>query len=141
MKSIYTLSDEQKEVARKRSSKWYYDNYERANTYNKINARKWRLENPEKYLLQMARARAKEIGVPFNLEIEDITIPYECPVFEVPFMFGTPFAASVDRIIPKLGYVKGNIQIISRKTNVMKQDATDNELRKFGNWAINQYFS
>ena len=39
-------------------------------------------------------------------------------------------APSLDRLIPKLGYVKGNIVIVSTRANTIKRDATPEELMK-----------
>jgi hypothetical protein len=41
---------------------------------------------------------------------------------------------SIDRINPKLGYVEGNIQIISHKANRMKSNASVEELKLFARW-------
>lgn len=97
-------------------------------------AKEYRKGNPEKRLLLGAKQRAKERGLPFNLEVEDVSIPKECPVFKVPFEVNTAYAPSLDRIKPERGYTKGNIQVISRKANLMKQDATEQELKDFSEW-------
>lgn len=132
MKSINTANE--------RAKRWYVNNkynpafIERRNK----NSLDWRKANPKKYLLQHARHNAKERGQICSIVEEDLIIPEECPVFKVPFQYGTPYTLSIDRIDSKQGYVKNNIQIISRKANMMKQDATPEELRKFANWVLNQ---
>ena len=39
-------------------------------------------------------------------------------------------APSLDRLIPELGYVKGNIAVVSTRANIIKRDATPEELMK-----------
>lgn len=41
---------------------------------------------------------------------------------------------SLDRFKPELGYVKGNIHVISTRANRIKNDATYNEIRKLFYW-------
>lgn len=74
------------------------------------------------------------LGVPFNLVPGDVEIPDTCPILNLPMVAGTRHAPSLDRIVPELGYVKGNVQVISRKANVMKNDATMEELKRFYEW-------
>lgn len=76
-----------------------------------------------------ARGRSLKKGLEFNIEVSDIVIPAQCPVFGTPFSRNTEFAASVDRIDPDKGYIKGNIQVMSRRANMLKNDATAEELR------------
>lgn len=45
-------------------------------------------------------------------------------------------AASVDRIDSTKGYVRGNVQIISWQANLMKQNATVQELELFAHWVL-----
>jgi hypothetical protein len=55
-----------------------------------------------------------------------------CPVFKTPFTIGNSSVktnASIDRIDPSRGYVKGNIIIVSFRANTIKNDASINELQ------------
>lgn len=90
-----------------------------------------RAYDPVGFLLASARTRAKSKGIKYNLARRDIHIPDVCPYLKTPFIKGTMYAASLDRIIPELGYVKGNIEVISRKANLMKNDASTEELLEF----------
>ncbi len=128
--------EEIKERARKVSKEWY-EKYKdiiaaQRSVYGKINRR----ENPEKRMLLGAKQRAKERGLEFNITLNDIVIPTICPILKVPFEIGTSYAPSLDRIDPSKGYLKGNVWVITRKANVMKNNATLQELKDFSNWVL-----
>ena len=82
-----------------------------------------------------AKARARAKGLCFNLVPEDVVIPVCCPVLGLPLVVGggktgpTPNSPSLDRMDNTLGYIKGNIQVISYRANILKRDATIEELR------------
>jgi cupin superfamily acireductone dioxygenase involved in methionine salvage len=44
------------------------------------------------------------------------------------------YAPSIDRIDNTRGYIKDNIIIVSRRANILKKDATIDELRKLANY-------
>lgn len=96
--------------------------------------RLWRMENWPRYLWYIAKKRAKEYDIPFTITPDDIIIPKRCPVFGHKFIIGknggSDCSPSLDKIIPKLGYVKGNIIVISRRANRIKSDASLDELKK-----------
>lgn len=95
--------------------------------------KKYVLNHPERMLLKQAQGRAKKQGIPFNIEETDIVIPDVCPVLGLPLTksIGKPTcnSPSVDKIIPDLGYVKGNVKVISYRANRLKNDASLAELR------------
>lgn len=66
--------------------------------------------------------------------------PSHCPVFDVPFVRGSagfsPYAPTVDRKDNSLGYVRGNLQVISMKANGMKANASDDEMKMFAEWIV-----
>ena len=99
-----------------------------------VESAKFRKDNPEKRMLQAARDRAKRFGLDIDIELEDIVIPSICPILKVPLERNTSYAPSLDKIDPAKGYTKGNVQVISMKANLMKQDATPEELRRFAKW-------
>ena len=46
-----------------------------------------------------------------------------------------PMSPSLDRQIPKLGYVQGNVAVISHKANSLKNDCTDPSVfRRLADW-------
>jgi hypothetical protein len=96
-------------------------------------AREWRARNPVATMLHAAKARARRVGVPFTLTPEDITIPERCPVLGLPLSRSTTGRAtdaspSLDKIVPRLGYVPGNVVVISNRANTLKGHATIGEL-------------
>ncbi len=98
---------------------------------SKDEALSYRIANPQKMLINSAKDRAKKNDIPFDITEADVEIPEVCPYLKTPFVRGTMYAASVDRIDPRLGYVKGNIEVISRKANLMKNNASTEELLEF----------
>ena len=80
-----------------------------------------------KYMLNRVKRKAEKLGYEFNLELEDIIIPDKCPILEVPLVMGTKddyeYSPSLDRIDNSKGYIKGNIQVISKKANSMETSA------------------
>lgn len=96
-------------------------------------------EDPRKQMFSSARYRAKKFNLDFDINIDDIIIPSLCPLLEIP-LFRKPYnqkgtfcknSPSLDRIIPELGYIKGNIMVISMRANAMKYSATIDELKTF----------
>ncbi len=92
--------------------------------------------HPQKTMLRAARQRAEKYGVDFTMVESDIVIPTHCPFLGIPL--GTvhgngrkgPSSPSLDRIIPELGYVPKNVIVISDRANILKRDATFDELRR-----------
>lgn len=97
-----------------------------------------RLQNSEdaykKYIIRSAKRRASIQGIPFNIDYTDITIPEYCPLLGIKLNKhvgeGGRYddSPSLDKIVPELGYVKGNVWIISDRANRIKSDATLEEL-------------
>lgn len=86
----------------------------------------------EHALLIELRSRARKSGLGFDLEEGDIVIPEVCPVLGIKIVRNqgklTPETPSVDRINPLLGYVRGNIAVISWRANKLKSDCIDPEV-------------
>lgn len=92
------------------------------------------LRNPERRMLNSARQHAKKHGLPFNLTLDDIVVPAHCPVLGITLRTlpgpRRPDVPSLDRIIPSLGYTKGNVVVVSWHANRIKCNATIDELRR-----------
>ena len=95
-----------------------------------------------KSLVRAANTRAIKKGLPHGLEWTTLEIPEYCPVMPwVKLVYDGSDkwkAASLDRIKPELGYVNGNVRIMSLRANVMKSASSENELVAFGEWAVKQ---
>lgn len=89
-------------------------------------------------MLADARKRAKAKGLEFDLVKSDLSIPDVCPVLGIQLAVsskrrsaGSP---SLDRIDNTKGYTKENVCVISLRANVLKNDATIDELEKITNY-------
>ena len=113
----------------------YRPKSDEAREYDRKRYRKLREERPEFYLLKAARRRAKNNDLEFNIDESDIIIPQFCPYLNIPlFINPTGKAAcdnspTLDRIRNELGYVKGNIIVVSFRANRMKSNYSFEELK------------
>lgn len=86
-------------------------------------------------LWRRAKKRAESSGIPFSISPEDITIPTICPALGIPLQLqdrnSTP---TLDRFIPELGYVPGNISVISWRANSLKKNGTIEEFEGLLAW-------
>lgn len=94
--------------------------------------------NPEVHILASIRSRCAKLGIPFDLTVEDIHPPTHCPVLGIELARNhkgsksgpRPNSPAVDRIIPELGYVRGNVLVVSHLANSIKQNATPEQILK-----------
>jgi hypothetical protein len=88
----------------------------------------------ELLLFRGAQERAKENKLPINIELSDIKIPNNCPVLKIKLdkknFKVKDNSPSLDKIIPKKGYTKNNISVISHRANTIKSDGRLNEFIK-----------
>lgn len=86
----------------------------------------------ESRLLGWAKQRARKKKLPFNLTLEDIVIPDKCPALGIRLVPGEGSSRSptLDRIVPSLGYTRGNIVVISALANAIKSTGTPSEILK-----------
>lgn len=111
---------------------WRERNHDRHKELSKAFYYRDKEENPKKYLLKYAKARATKKGLPFTITEDDIVIPTHCPLLGVPLEFGhSRYCPSIDRVIPELGYVPTNIRIMSLAANKFKSDMSPDELEAF----------
>ena len=87
---------------------------------------------PAKRLFLLARRRAKRDKVPFNITIEYLESIWpkdnKCPILGRTFKSGIKNKwdlPTVDKVIRKKGYVKGNVAIISYQANYIKGAVDD----------------
>lgn len=99
--------------------------------------------DPRLDLLYSARSRAKSLSLPCTISIDDIVVPDRCPILGTPIEKGRhrvfDGSPSLDRLIPELGYVPGNIAVISYRANALKGNASPEELLALANWVRAQY--
>lgn len=93
-----------------------------------------RKADPAGYLYRTAKARAARKGVEFTIEQSDIVVPDLCPVFKLPFVYSdgasNDMSPSLDRKKNSLGYIPGNVVVISHKANRIKNNATLEEIQR-----------
>ncbi len=98
-----------------------------------IKMKEYRKNNPLKMLVRWARGKCKKYGLPFNLKETDLEYTGKCLVFGTELKVGDENldnSPTLDRIIPELGYIKGNVQIISHLANRIKNNSTIEQLEQ-----------
>ncbi len=118
--------------------------YDRQNkNIQSVSKSNWRNKNKSWAKLCYTKSRAKKLGLDFNLELEDFNIPDVCPILGIPLYWGSgklgANSPSIDRIDNKLGYVKGNVIIVSNKANTIKNNATYEELQQVATFYKNLF--
>lgn len=113
--------------------------YERNRAAILARKRERHLTDPRKSMLNGARKRARQLGLPFDLTEQDLSVPERCPVLGIPiFVRGgegpQDHSPSLDRVMPELGYVRGNVVVISQRANRIKNDASPDELEAVASW-------
>lgn len=97
-------------------------------------------------LFKAAERRARNEGTPFNLKLEDVPdIPKTCPIALIPLFVRDDGgrgpcenSPSLDRIKPELGYVIGNIRVISFKGNRWKSDMTVEDMERLIRYSLGE---
>jgi DNA-binding CsgD family transcriptional regulator len=124
-----------KRVAQFQNGEWVrYEGSEKRKEDKRRSTQKSRKKFDMLGAIQRAKARAKEKGFPFSLHPEDIRVPELCPVLGIKMTRytgrGGPMddSPTLDRIVNELGYVSGNVRVISNKANRIKTNATCEEV-------------
>ena len=108
--------------------------------YHRKKAKQRYLDKPFWFTIRDAKKRAEKFNVDFNLPEQYVKSIYpkdgKCPalVIKLKKLDGSN-APSLDRIIPKLGYVEDNVQWVSKLANQIMSNATPEQVIQVG-----QYF-
>lgn len=91
-------------------------------------------------MFQRTRKLAALRGIPFDLESkDDLPLVTHCPIFKVPLTQEggrNDFSPSIDRLVPSLGYTKGNIIVVSELANRIKSNATPEQVLAVGEFYV-----
>lgn len=125
-----------KEFARRPARIQYVREYQmRCRQHINAVANAWHAKRPLFTLLKNAQVRAGKKGVPFSLRETDLDCPTHCPILGIEIDYGRgmkkgsqPNSPSLDRTVPHLGYVVGNVRVVSHRANTLRSDATLEEL-------------
>lgn len=91
------------------------------------------------------KTRAAKKDIPCDIDADYLMSIYTgvCPVFGVPLCRRngrrdtSAWSPTVDRIVPALGYVQGNVIIVSRRANNIKSDASVKEIIQVAEYYAN----
>lgn len=122
-------------IKREQKQKEFIEKYKREN---------WRLSDLEivQHLkFQRKKQHCAKTGIEFSIDFHDIFWPTHCPILGLEIDYFADYrkedSASFDRINNSLGYIKGNVRIISWRANRIKNDGTAEEHRKIADYIDN----
>jgi hypothetical protein len=102
------------------------------------------LANPKVFkasqMIRNAKHRAKVAGLPFDIN-EDYVVKIcgnECPALGIPLDYMSnrlmPNSPALDKFKGDLGYVEGNVAVISHLANTIKNSATSRQVIAVAKW-------
>lgn len=101
-------------------------------------------ERALRWMHARAKHRARRADIPFSISIDDVAkvwpLDGRCPALGMELKRGVgagnlqPGSPSLDRLVPELGYVPGNIAVISHLANKIKNNATSAQVRAVADW-------
>jgi len=121
-----------------------YKDPEVERAYQKIYQKKYwptyHREHPYDRMFNRIKSRAKHKKLPMDIDaayIKEIWPDDDtCPALGIKFKVGVgqqiDSSPSLDRIVPKLGYIKDNVQIVCNLANKIMTDATPDQVIKVG---------
>lgn len=123
---------------------------EQSKVYCRVNSRrnvermaKWRKMNPKQRMLHGLKRRAKARGLECTITSSDFDIPEVCPILGIPLV-STPTihagSPSLDRVDNSLGYIPGNVRVISLRANAIKNSATYEEIERLYRYMVEHKF-
>ncbi len=131
------------------ANEWRKNNPDRAGKGSEKYRRNLKKKNPKRYTAQQMRGSAKKRANALDLDYDldskylESIMPDVCPSLGLEIKYGggekTKNSASLDRIVPEKGYVKGNVMIVSQLANLMKNEANSEEMLNFSKWVMKTY--
>lgn len=135
------LCDPSAPCANGHTGEWSPQGICRACTRTRLNGKnRMRSDKVAFRMWENAKQRAARDNLPFDIEPEDCAVPALCPVFGLPFVLGGGAAErmkrgpSIDKFKKELGYVKGNVFIISGMANTIKNQYSTAQVRAVADW-------
>jgi hypothetical protein len=108
-----------------------YCRIKKKESYSKEKRRTQYVNNIIREMYHAAKTRAKNKNIPFTITIKDVIMTEKCPVFNIPFDYENKmFSPTLDRINNELGYIPGNVKVISAKANRLKSNGTIQDFLK-----------
>jgi len=94
-----------------------------------------------------AKKRSKKKNIPYNLTTTYLKSifpkDYMCPILKYKMVVNNKvvgkLSPTLDRINPRLGYVKGNVEFVCMLANHMMSNANGKDLSRFSKWINNRY--
>ena len=94
-----------------------------------------------------SKRRARIKNLPFNLTSNYLESIYPknsvCPILGYTMKVSNislgKLSPTLDRIDPRLGYVKGNVEFVTNIANLMMTSATGKDIKRFVKWATKRY--
>jgi len=94
-----------------------------------------------------SKRRSKIKNLPFNLTSNYLESIYPknsvCPILGYTMKVSNinlgKLSPTLDRIDPRLGYVKGNVEFVTNIANLMMTSATGRDIKRFVKWATKRY--